>query len=139
MIGARVMAANRISQNSRFWGRYLTHANSGTGNKQWLIVDYGQIAKTEWMPISNDTTNDTTKSPVSTDRTATSLSSSPISIPAYHQPMKERKGLLWVVEQLPEYVASADQTHALMQRGFWISNGIPSYKVMKERKKKKQR
>ncbi|XP_069702863.1 putative phospholipase B-like lamina ancestor isoform X1 [Periplaneta americana] len=45
LIGPRVMAANRLARDGRFWGRYLARADSGTGSKQWLVVNYGQITE----------------------------------------------------------------------------------------------
>lgn len=33
------MAANRLASNSRQWYEMFSNYNSGTGNKQWLIVN----------------------------------------------------------------------------------------------------
>lgn len=128
LIGARVMAANRIAQDGRFWARYLARANSGTGSKQWLIVDYGQIANTEWRRANITTNTTSTEMPPFSTNTPSPASSTNTS--AKQRPavvIKERKGLLWVVEQLPGYMHSADQTVSLTHRGSWISSGEPSY------------
>ncbi|XP_025207933.1 putative phospholipase B-like 2 isoform X2 [Melanaphis sacchari] len=38
LLGARVMAANRLASNSKKWYEVFSRNNSGTGNKQWLII-----------------------------------------------------------------------------------------------------
>lgn len=42
LVGARTMAANRLSSNSRQWYEVFSNYNSGTGNKQWLIINANQ-------------------------------------------------------------------------------------------------
>lgn len=37
-MGPRVLSANRLSQNGREWYSYMNMSNSGTGNKQWLVI-----------------------------------------------------------------------------------------------------
>ncbi|XP_023216254.1 putative phospholipase B-like 2 [Centruroides sculpturatus] len=41
-----------------------------------------------------------------------------------NEPQKE---LLWILEQLPNYIESKDQTNVLIQQGFWSSYNIPYY------------
>lgn len=36
------MAANRLASNSRQWYEVFSNYNSGTGNKQWLIINANQ-------------------------------------------------------------------------------------------------
>ncbi|XP_015379171.1 PREDICTED: putative phospholipase B-like lamina ancestor isoform X2 [Diuraphis noxia] len=38
LLGARTMAANRLASNSKKWYEVFSRNNSGTGNKQWLII-----------------------------------------------------------------------------------------------------
>ncbi|VVC38026.1 Phospholipase B-like [Cinara cedri] len=38
LLGARVMAANRLASNSKKWYEVFSKNNSGTGNKQWLVI-----------------------------------------------------------------------------------------------------
>ncbi|CAH1725232.1 unnamed protein product [Aphis gossypii] len=38
LLGARIMAANRLASNSKKWYEVFSRNNSGTGNKQWLII-----------------------------------------------------------------------------------------------------
>jgi hypothetical protein len=115
------MAANRLVQGGHSWGRYVAQASSGTGSKQWLIVDYGQIAGTGTAPsvdkkvaskllsslkLKQQTAKQTTKGSISTIR-----------------------GLLWVIEQMPGLTHCTDQTLTLEHTGFWVSNGLPYYQV----------
>jgi len=59
------MAANRLANNSKIWHEVFSKYNSGTGNKQWLIIsmnnasiEYGVI---EQMPgiVSYDELSET--------------------------------------------------------------------------------
>lgn len=38
LLGARIMAANRLASNSKKWYEVFSRNNSGTGNKQWLVI-----------------------------------------------------------------------------------------------------
>lgn len=40
-MGPRVMAANRVAVNGSQWARLVAQSYSGTGNKQWLVVQAG--------------------------------------------------------------------------------------------------
>lgn len=117
LIGSRVMAANRLAQGGRFWGRYLQRANSGTGSKQWLIVDCSLIAGTEditTLPVDKKVSSQLLYSPQSKQQNIEKTS-------------KASRGLLWVVEQISGLTHCADQTHTLQTTGFWVSNGLPYY------------
>nr|CAD7266765.1 unnamed protein product [Timema shepardi] len=43
LIGPRVMAANRLAHDGKSWSRIFARFNSGTGNKQWMVTNYGQL------------------------------------------------------------------------------------------------
>jgi hypothetical protein len=113
------MAANRLAQGGRFWGRYLARTNSGTGSKQWLVVDLSQIAGT-WtataVPEDNKVSNQVLSKPQSKQRNAEKTG-------------RASRGLLWVVEQVSGLTHYTDQTHKLQTTGFWVSNGLPYYQV----------
>jgi hypothetical protein len=113
------MAANRLAQGGRFWGRYLAHTNSGTGSKQWLVVDLSQIAGTE------------TVTALSVDKKVSNqlLSSTQPKQWNVGKTTKVSRGLLWVVEQVSGLTHYADQTYKLQTTGFWVSNGLPYYQV----------
>jgi hypothetical protein len=123
LIGPRVMAANRLAQGGRLWGHYLAQANSGTGSKQWLIIDYGQIAGSEAA----------TGLLVDKVLAGKLLSSLPSKKKATEKktrmPISPKNGLLWVVEQMSGVSYYTDQTKKLQHTGFWVSNGLPHYQV----------
>jgi hypothetical protein len=117
------MAANRLAQGGHFWGHYLAQANSGTSSKQWLIVDYGQIAGSEAPTVL----------PVEKKFASKLLSSLPSKMQAIEKrtkvPISAKNGLLWVVEQMSGLTHYTDQTGTLQHTGFWVSNGLPHYQV----------
>jgi len=45
-----------------------------------------------------------------------------------HQPLQDN--LLWIVEQVPGFVVSADETNLLRKQGFWPSYNIPFFKFV---------
>lgn len=121
LTGPRVMAANRLAQGGHFWGHYLAQANSGTSSKQWLIVDYGQIAGSEAPTVL----------PVEKKFASKLLFSLPSKMQAIEKrtkvPISAKNGLLWVVEQMSGLTHYTDQTGTLQHTGFWVSNGLPHY------------
>lgn len=48
-MGPRVMAANRVAQNASEWASQVAQSNSGTGNKQWLVVQTGGSRVKLWV------------------------------------------------------------------------------------------
>lgn len=48
-MGPRVLAANRLSTSGEEWARYLERNNSGTGNKQWLILESSNKTLSLWV------------------------------------------------------------------------------------------
>lgn len=48
-MGPRVMAANRVAQNASEWASQVARSNSGTGNKQWLVVQSGGSHVKLWV------------------------------------------------------------------------------------------
>lgn len=54
MMGPRVMAANRLARNGSDWSRLVQQSYSGSGNKQWLVVqpdaDRVKLWVTEQIP-----------------------------------------------------------------------------------------
>jgi len=117
------MAANRLAQNGYLWGHYLEQTYSRTADKQWLIVNYGQIASSE-APTSQ---------PVDKKFANQLLSSLPSKMQAIEKttkvPISAKGGLLWVVEQMSGFTNSSDHTKTLQRTGFWVSNGLPLYQV----------
>jgi len=121
VIGPRVMAANRLAQSGYLWGHYLAKANSCTASKQWLIINYGQIASLE-AP---------TAPPMDKKLASQVLSSLPSKMQVIEKktkvPISAKKGLLWVVEQMSGFTHCSDHTNILQRTGFWVSNGLPHY------------
>lgn len=61
-VGPRVTAANHLATNVSSWGHALATSNSGTGSKQWLIVDYQkfeQLVSKKALPIGGDSSFNT--------------------------------------------------------------------------------
>ena len=117
------MAANRLAQSGYWWGHYLAKANSYTASKQWLIVNYGQMASSEAR----------TTPPTDKKFASRLLSSLPSKMHAIEKktkvPISAKKGLLWVVEQMSGFTHGSDHTNIMQRTGFWVSNGLPRYKV----------
>ncbi|KAL4707828.1 hypothetical protein ACJJTC_001774 [Scirpophaga incertulas] len=44
-LGPRIVAANHLANNVSSWAHILASSNSGTGSKQWLVVDFARIDK----------------------------------------------------------------------------------------------
>ncbi|KAK6637294.1 hypothetical protein RUM44_007708 [Polyplax serrata] len=54
--GVRTIVASRLSTNGSAWVKYLSRYNSGTGNKQWIVVDvdrFRNVSRTKENNIGN--------------------------------------------------------------------------------------
>uniref|UniRef100_A0A1B6DDF0 Phospholipase B-like n=2 Tax=Clastoptera arizonana TaxID=38151 RepID=A0A1B6DDF0_9HEMI len=49
LMGPRVLAANRLSQNGYEWFNYMNKSNSGTGNKQWMVIQPSNKTVSLWV------------------------------------------------------------------------------------------
>ncbi|XP_050427477.1 putative phospholipase B-like lamina ancestor [Adelges cooleyi] len=49
LMGARVMAANRLAVDGKTWSEIFTARNSGTGNKQWLVLNSNNVSTEFWV------------------------------------------------------------------------------------------
>ncbi|KAJ8882858.1 hypothetical protein PR048_014672 [Dryococelus australis] len=217
---ARVMVANRLASDGKSWSKNLEKYNSGTGNKQWVVADYGRLIRIllEQQAVQTNTLH--IIEPQMTSRTALEkddLSAHIIHVEARKsddaapsirlwevkgknaesresmhetqlvletsqlfehgevstlqskedldaaQDMSETldgeesfdnvesvdlndaewldrsfmrsrrkfssyKGLLWVVEQLPDLIRYSDRSHTLHKAGYWASYGLPYFK-----------
>lgn len=99
ILGARVMAANRLALNGRSWCKYMSH-RSATGVKQWLLVDTFHLYKN----LTNENEVDGNMS-------------------LYNE------GSVWVADQVPGKLHFKDVTVDLYKKGFWFSNGAPYIEV----------
>ncbi|XP_046987012.1 putative phospholipase B-like lamina ancestor isoform X1 [Schistocerca americana] len=104
--GPRVMTANRLAQHARQWVHHLAESNSGTGNRQWVVLDTGKVGKP----------------PRESNRGLRRRRGSQKSRHQKHH----LHGLLCVVEQLPGLTRASDVSHQLIAEGFWASlRGVP--------------
>lgn len=105
LLGPRIMSANRLATCGRTWGINFLRFNSGTGNKQWLVVDYNRLIFRN-PPTKEHKIRHGKKRFV-----------------------REPKGLLWVWEQYPGFHRSSDQTNFLHRTSYWAAfGGLPFHK-----------
>ncbi|XP_026492159.1 putative phospholipase B-like lamina ancestor [Vanessa tameamea] len=122
-IGPRITAANHLASNVSSWGRTLARSNSGTGCKQWLVVDFNkfnQIMNTsEEINVPNSEKKEMiTESKVNKD----------IKHTIVHRAGSGRaKGLLWLIEQVPGRTHSADLSDAFLEKTYWATYGLPFF------------
>ncbi|KAK7862396.1 hypothetical protein R5R35_004171 [Gryllus longicercus] len=105
LLGPRVMSANRLATCGRTWGINMLRFNSGTGNKQWLVVDYNRLIFQTPSPKDHKVRHGKKRF------------------------VREPKGLLWVWEQYPGFHRSSDQTNFLHRTSYWAAyGGLPFHK-----------
>lgn len=107
-LAARVMAANRIAQNRKTWGKAMSR-HPFTGSKQWVTVDLLKLSATD---SAEDKQNQTEEVPV------------PVA-----DRLNANKGLVWIVEQLPGKLHFKDvsENFLLTPNSTWIANGVPYF------------
>ncbi|XP_063216558.1 putative phospholipase B-like lamina ancestor [Bacillus rossius redtenbacheri] len=55
LVSARAMVANRLAMDGRTWAKLLERHSSGTGNKQWVVADYGRLARVRPEQLASTT------------------------------------------------------------------------------------
>lgn len=132
---ARVMAANRLSHNGKFWAKVMAR-DPDFGAKQWLIIDEKRIKFLSFgvasavdgsEAVTSSTTDDvlnlnnevTQDQIVSVDLVkATSSSSS--------------RNLVWMVDQTWRRLHAEDVTNKFNSENGWTLDGTPYFKVIQE-------
>lgn len=124
-LAARVMAANRISQNRRTWSKAMSR-HPFTGSKQWITVDLSKLSSHELattaVPQQEQQQEHSTQHSSTTEITQSQINTEVILTP-------EHKGLIWIVEQLPGRLHSKDVTENFLIAGntTWVANGLPFF------------
>nr|NP_001261440.1 lamina ancestor, isoform D [Drosophila melanogaster]NP_523933.3 lamina ancestor, isoform B [Drosophila melanogaster]NP_729059.2 lamina ancestor, isoform A [Drosophila melanogaster]NP_729060.2 lamina ancestor, isoform C [Drosophila melanogaster]Q9VRK8.3 RecName: Full=Putative phospholipase B-like lamina ancestor; Flags: Precursor [Drosophila melanogaster]AAF50787.3 lamina ancestor, isoform B [Drosophila melanogaster]AAG22333.2 lamina ancestor, isoform A [Drosophila melanogaster]AAN12118.2  len=121
---ARVMAANRISQNRQTWASAMSR-HPFTGAKQWITVDLNKMKVQDnlYNVLEGDDKHD--DAPVvlnEKDRTA---------IQQRHDQLRD---MVWIAEQLPGMMTKKDVTQGFLVPGntSWLANGVPYFKNVLE-------
>ncbi|CAF4881612.1 unnamed protein product [Pieris macdunnoughi] len=123
-LGPRVSAANHLATNVSSWSHMLASSNSGTGCKQWLVVDHDRFDNLHRQePIEHQDQTEVVTEIVSNDTRHIVL----------HRPGKgHTKGLVWLIEQVPGRTHSADLSDALLERKYLATYGLPHFKDIAE-------
>lgn len=113
-LAARVMAANRISQNRRTWAKAMSR-HPCTGSKQWITVEMSKLDAAEASATRSQPPSESAAS------TGSDLQHS-------------FKDMVWIVEQLPGRLYSKDATDDFVSAGnkTWVANGVPYFDEMLE-------
>ncbi|XP_026735278.1 putative phospholipase B-like lamina ancestor [Trichoplusia ni] len=121
-VGPRVSAANHLASNVSSWGHILASSNSGTGSKQWLIVDFNRFdtlhtpRPEEEKPEQNEVVTEST------------VDKDVRHIVVHRNSNGHSKGLVALVEQVPGLTHSADLSDAFLKQGYWATYGLPFFK-----------
>lgn len=120
-LAARVMAANRISQNRRTWAKAMSK-HPTTGCKQWVSIDWTKLGPLDklYHALSEDEIED---KPVALN---------PVDEAAIKERLNRYSGLVWIVEQLPGRMHSKDVTERFLTStdnvtSAWLANGVPYF------------
>lgn len=130
---ARVMAANRLSHNGKFWSRIMAR-DPDIGAKQWLVIDEkrmkfltsdGSGEKNE--PVTSSSTSDdglTFDNEIPTD---------PLPIADLTKEVPYSRNIIWLVDQTWRRLHAEDVTSKIKNdMGGWALDGTPYFKVIQE-------
>lgn len=111
-LAARVMSANRISQNRRTWAKAMSRHPS-TGSKQWITIDLNKFNLPEITAPSQHSTFEDHK------------------VSSVVKPTSQ-KSLVWIVEQLPGRFHSKDVSDVFLDgtNFTWVANGVAYFDEM---------
>ncbi|XP_030020376.2 putative phospholipase B-like lamina ancestor [Manduca sexta] len=127
-IGPRITAANHLASNVSSWGHILANSNSGTGSKQWLIVDYTKFNSLhEYKPRDHPTGHE--RNEIVTERSVENN----VQHTVYHMNNGHAKGLVELIEQVPGVTHAADISDTFLEQGYWATYGLPFFKNIAEK------
>ena len=111
-LGARIMAANRLAHSGKSWSKILSREESstGTGTKQWLIVDLNKM-------------NNSTKNSVQQESSNSVKSEEKVA------DQKLNESFIWLVEQLPGRLHAEDVTLDFDFLDYWVLDGHVYFEV----------
>lgn len=122
-VGPRITAANHLASNISSWGHTIARSNSGTGCKQWLVVNFNKFNQ-----IMN--TNDESYVPKTEKKEVITESkiNNDIKHTIVHRAGSGRaKGLLCLIEQIPGRTHSADLSDVFLEKTYWATYGLPFF------------
>uniref|UniRef100_A0A1E1WM03 Phospholipase B-like n=1 Tax=Pectinophora gossypiella TaxID=13191 RepID=A0A1E1WM03_PECGO len=115
-LGPRVTAANHLATNVSSWGHVLATNNSGTGCKQWLLVDYDRFDRLHDIDALERSGNKEVVTEISVNND--------VKHTVRHGP-GHASGLLWLVEQVPGLTHARDLSATLLEQGYFATYGLP--------------
>ncbi|KAI5644345.1 phospholipase B domain-containing protein [Phthorimaea operculella] len=114
-LGPRLSAANRLATNVSSWAHVLVTNNSGTGCKQWMVVDFNRFDKMHDITIPPP-------SGLAKEEVVTEISNDVRHTIVHRQGLG---GLLWLIEQVPGRTHARDLSFKLLEDGYFATYGLP--------------
>lgn len=133
---ARVMAANRLSHNGKFWSRIMAR-DPDLGAKQWLVIDEKRI---KYLSVDSSADgNEAVTSSTTTDDGLTNMMINEIpldmltSIDLVKDTSSSSRNLIWLVDQTWRRLHAEDVTNMFRNGDHgWTLDGTPYFKVIQE-------
>lgn len=132
---ARVMAANRLSQNGKFWSRVMA-LDPDIGAKQWIVVDEKRM---KYLPIDGPVSTEGDEAVTSSTTTDDGLMMNnevPTNIITSADHVKfspSNRNLVWLIDQTWRRLHAEDTTARFRSDGDgWTLDGTPYFKVIQE-------
>lgn len=127
---ARVMAANRLSQNGKNWSRLMAR-DPHVGAKQWLVIDERRM---KYLSVDSDVYETVTSStPIDVESRREN------EIPTDHIASADlvkshsNRNLIWLIDQTYRRLHAEDVTTRFRSDGdAWILDGTPYFQVIQE-------
>lgn len=130
---ARVMAANRLSHNGKYWSRVMAR-DPDVGAKQWLIVDekrmkfLGVDSADKYESVTSSTTTD---DGLMFDNEVPTVPLTPLDLKS--TPSSSNRNLVWLIDQTWRRLHAQDVTIKFRSEGgSWVLDGTPYFKVIQE-------
>lgn len=126
---ARVMAANRLSHNGKFWS-IIMKRDPDLGAKQWLVIDEKRMKY-----LGLDTDESVTLPTTTTEDGARSSNEIPTDVLQSADLVKapSNKNLVWLIDQTWRRLHAEDVTENFKKNDEeWLLDGTPFFKVIQE-------
>lgn len=134
---ARVMAANRLSHNGKFWSRVMSR-DPDIGAKQWLVIDEKRM---KFLTVESSSLNgsESVTSPTTSDD-GLAMDNNEVPTDALTSadlvksaPSTSNRNLVWLIDQTWRRLHAEDVTNKFRSdENGWILDGTPYFKEIQE-------
>lgn len=131
-LGPRITAANHLAMDGQSWGDIIASNNSGTGCKQWMVVDFTHLNDQEIDTSSGKNLQNNFKTKISSTMDGANNNINHTILHRVTDGANIPRGLIYQIEQVPGLTHMGDLSDAFTDKGYWTTDGFPLFQNIRD-------